>query len=231
MHRIALYVKNKITTEDYMNDFLHSLRSNKDKRFDRNRRNYESPGYRSNDRMNRSDNRRKGSYRSQQNEQAQAYAAINKLLPTIKTLLESLNDDRRKLIEAEERKASAMEAIAAFLKQLSGVTGDALPVLESIESFCENDTCEPVQEEAALVSEEAGIQAEEKQVSSDVNASVSEADSTKPMQRDDLATLILKLREQGFSYEKIARHLEENQIPTISGRGKWRGQAVSKLIQ
>ena len=214
-----------------MNDFLHSLRSNKDKRFDRNRRNYESPGYRSNDRMNRSDSRRKGSYRSQQNEQAQAYAAINKLLPTIKTLLESLNDDRRKLIEAEERKASAMEAIAAFLKQLSGVTGDALPVLESIESFCENDTCEAVRDEAALVSQDAGIQAEEKQVSPDVKASASEADSPKPMQRDDLTTMILNLREQGFSYEKIARHLEENQIPTISGRGKWRGQAVSKLIQ
>ena len=132
-----------------MNDFLHSLRSNKDKRFDRNRRNYESPSYRSNDRMNNSDKRRKGPYRSQQNEQAQAYAAINKLLPTIKTLLESQTEDRKKLIEAEERKAAAMEAIASFLKQLSGGTNDALPVLESIESFCENDACEPVEEESS----------------------------------------------------------------------------------
>jgi hypothetical protein len=181
--------------------------------------------------MNRSDSRRKGSYRSQQNEQAQAYAAINKLLPTIKTLLESLNDDRRKLIEAEERKASAMEAIAAFLKQLSGVNGDALPVLESIESFCENDTCEPVRDEAALVPEDAGIQAEEKQVFSEEKASVTDTGSPQPTQRDDLRTMIIGLREKGFSYEKIARHLEENQIPTISGRGKWRGQAVSKLIQ
>jgi len=214
-----------------MNDFLHSLRSNKDKRFDRNRRNYESPGYRSNDRMNNSDRKRKGSYRSQQNEQAQTYAAINKLLPTIKTLLETLNDDRKKLIEAEERKASAMESIASFLKQLSGVTGDAMPVLESIESFCENDACEPVQEEAAPVSEDAGSQAGDKQVSSEEKASFTEADSPKTEQRDDLTATILGLREQGFSYEKIARHLEEKQIPTISGRGKWRGQAVSKLIQ
>jgi hypothetical protein len=208
-----------------MNDFLHSLRSNKDKRFDRNRRNYDSPGYRPNDRMNTADKRRKPSYRSQQNEQAQAYAAINKLLPTIKTLLETLNDDRKKLIEAEERKAAAMEAIAVFLKQLSGVTGDALPVLESIESFCENDTCEPIQQEQSLVAEDAGTQDE------DVKASVAETGDTKALQRDKLTGMILELREQGFSYEKIARHLEENQIPTISGRGKWRGQAVSKLIQ
>ena len=215
-----------------MNDFLHSLRSNKDKRFDRNRRNYESPGYRPNDRMNSSDNRRrKGSYRPQQNEQAQAYAAINKLLPTIKSLLESQNEDRKKLIEAEERKAAAMESIASFLRQLSGGAVDALPVLDSIESLCENDTCEPVQEEAALVPDDDGIQAEEKQVDPEEKSIAAETGTPKTLQRAELTDMILGLREQGLSYEKIARHLEENQIPTISGRGKWRGQAVSKLIQ
>ena len=214
-----------------MNDFLHSLRSNKDKRFDRNRRNYESPGYRPNDRQSSSDRRRKGSYRAQQNEQAQAYAAINKLLPTIKTLLESLNDDRKKLIEAEERKAAAMETIATFLKQLSSATADALPVLESVESFCENDTCEPVQDEEPLVPEDAGMKDDETQIALKGKDAPAETGMPKSNQRDDLTSMIIGLREQGFSYEKIARHLEENQIPTISGRGKWRGQAVSKLIQ
>jgi hypothetical protein len=214
-----------------MSDFLHSLRSNKDKRFDRNRRNYESPGYRPNDRLNSPDRRRKGPYRPQQNEQAQAYAAINKLLPTIKTLLESQNEDRKKLIEAEERKAAAMESIAAFLKQLSGGAENALPVLESIESFCENDTCEPVEEDAPIVPEDAGTQAEKGPLKLDKNSSIPETGSPQILQRDELTGMILGLREKGYSYEKIARHLEENQIPTISGRGKWRGQAVSKLIQ
>jgi len=214
-----------------MNDFLHSLRSNKDKRFDRNRRNYESPGYRPNDRMNNSDRKRKTPYRSQPNEQAQAYAAINKLLPTIKTLLESQNDDRKKLIEVEERKAAAMESIASLLKQLSGGTADALPVLESIESFCENDTCKPVEEETQSVPDDDGIQAEEQRLVAEVEKPVVETGSQKTMQHEELVSTITGLREQGFSYEKIARHLEENQIPTVSGRGKWRGQAVSKLIQ
>jgi len=214
-----------------MNDFLHSLRSNKDKRFDRNRRNYESPSYRSNDRMNNSDRRRKGSYRSQQNEQSQAYAAINKLLPTIKTLLESQNEDRKKLIEAEERKAAAMEAIASFLKQLSGGTVDTLPVLESIESFCENDTCEPPQEASPSVPEDAGMQTEEQLADAREEKPVPETGSHPPLQHEELVAMVKGLRAQGFSYEKIARHLEENQIPTVSGRGKWRGQAVSKLCQ
>lgn len=214
-----------------MNDFLHSLRGNKDKRFDRNRKSYDSPSYRSNDRMNNSDKRRKGPYRPQQNEQAQAYAAINKLLPTIKTLLESLTEDRKKLIEAEERKATAMEAIASFLKQLSGGATDALPVLESIESFCENDACEPVGEESSLVPEDAEMQADEQGVDTEEEKPAAEAGQQTSMGRDELVPMIQALREQGFSYEKIARHFEENQIPTISGRGKWRGQAVSKLCQ
>jgi hypothetical protein len=214
-----------------MNDFLHSLRNNKDKRFDRNRKSYDSPSYRSNDRMNNSDKRKKGPYRPQQNEQAQAYAAINKLLPTIKTLLESLTEDRKKLIEAEERKATAMEAIASFLKQLSGGATDALPVLESIESFCENDACEPVGEESSLVPEDAEMQADEQGVDTEEEKPAAEAGQQTSMGRDELVPMIQALREQGFSYEKIARHFEENQIPTISGRGKWRGQAVSKLCQ
>ena len=214
-----------------MNDFLHSLRGNKDKRFDRNRRNYESPSYRSNDRMNNSDKRRKGPYRSQQNEQAQAYAAINKLLPTIKTLLESQTVDRKKLIEAEERKAAAMESIASFLKQLSGGATDALPVLESIESFCENDACEPMEEEPSLVPEDAEMQADDQGVDTEEEKPAAEAGQQTSIGRDELVPMIQALREQGFSYEKIARHFEENQVPTISGRGKWRGQAVSKLCQ
>lgn len=212
-----------------MNDFLHSLRNNKDKRFDRNRRNFESPGYRQNDRTTNAERRKKGPYRPQQNEQNQAYAAINKLLPTIKALLESQNEDRKKLIEAEERKAAAMEAIASLLKNLSGGATDALPMLESIESFCEDDACEPAAEEAARVSEDAGRQADGQQMDTAADAPLAEEGSLEDDPRDELVSMIQALRDKGLSYEKIARHLEENQIPTISGRGKWRGQAVSKL--
>ena len=124
-----------------------------------------------------------------------------------------------------------MEAIAAFLKKLSGPTGDVLPALESIESFCENDTCEPVEEEATLVPEDAAMEGDELKTASEGRRFAVGTGSSKTMQRNELQAMIRGLREQGFSYEKIARHLEETQVPTISGRGKWRGQAVSKLIQ
>ena len=181
--------------------------------------------------MNNSERRRKNAYRPQQNEQSQAYAAINKLLPTIKTLLESQNEDRQKLIVAEERKAAAMESIASLLKQLSGGAADALPVLESIESFCENDACEPVEDESTLEPENAGLKAVEQRLDAKAEKPAEEKATRRTKQNQDLVPMIKSLREQGYSYEKIARHLEENNVPTVSGRGKWRGQAVSKLIQ
>jgi len=213
-----------------MSDFLHSLRSNKDKRFDRNRRNFDSPSYRSNDRQNGMDRKKKGSYRAQQAEQTQAYAAINKLLPTIKTLLETLTEDRKRLIDAEERKAEAMESIASFLRNFSG-DAEASPALESIESLCEDGVCAPIDETVS--------QQESTQTSSQANALIESKDQTEDLKTqakdtsnsDELLETITRLRKEGFSYEKIARHLEDSGVPTISGRGKWRGQAVSKLIQ
>lgn len=214
-----------------MSDFLHSLRNNRDKRFDRTRRGYESPSYRSNDRQQNSADRKKSSYRSQQNEQAQIYAAINKLLPTIQTFLESMTEDRKRLIQTEERKAAAMEAIASSMRQSSGET-DALPIMESIESVCENEACAPVQEEVLDESENLVIPPViESMPAEEASIAPSEMESKDALSRDELVEMLKGLRREGLSYEKIAKHLQSNAVPTISGRGIWRGQAVSKLCQ
>ena len=47
----------------------------------------------------------------------------------------------------------------------------------------------------------------------------------------DVLAIITALRADGATFEKIAAELEDRQIPTVSGRGKWRGQAVSKLLK
>lgn len=213
-----------------MSDFLHSLRSNKDKRFDRNRRNFDSPSYRSNDRQNGMDRKKKGSYRAQQAEQAQAYAAINKLLPTMKTLLETLTEDRKRLIQAEERKADAMEAIASFLKNFSGAA-DTPPVIDSIESLCEDGICAPIDDPSSKKEVPDNIPPVDPVVASKKQTKDLQTQTKNSPNDDERLETIKRLRKEGFSYEKIARYLEDNGVPTISGRGKWRGQAVSKLIQ
>ncbi len=55
-------------------------------------------------------------------------------------------------------------------------------------------------------------------------------ESTAPIDTAPI-DMVREMRAQGFSYDKIARQLDMDNIPTPSGRGKWRGQAVSKLLK
>jgi hypothetical protein len=42
--------------------------------------------------------------------------------------------------------------------------------------------------------------------------------------------LMTRLRAEGKSYEKIANALETEGFPTVSGRGRWRGQTVKREL-
>ena len=184
-----------------MNDFLHSLRTGKDKRYDRTRRGNENAPFRTNDRHNSLDKKKHANF-TKSNVAENAYVTIAKLLPPVKNLLETIVTDNKEYLGLEERKAAAMETIAFYLKKLAGAEES-----ESIDSP-EEGTDEP---ESIMVSEKAA----------DV-----------PTSGDTVAEdLIRDMREQGFSYDKIARQLDMQHIPTPSGRGKWRGQAVSKLLK
>jgi len=185
-----------------MNDFLHSLRTGKDKRYDRTRRGPDSGPYRPNDRHNSMDKRKRGNY-SKSNVAENAYVTIAKLLPPVKSLLETIVANKKDFMEIEERKAAAMESIALHLQKIAGSdNAESEPVRLQNENT-ENQT-------GAMVSEDPD-------------------ESTPPVETDPV-DMIRKMRAQGFSYDKIARQLDTDNIPTPSGRGKWRGQAVSKLL-
>jgi len=47
--------------------------------------------------------------------------------------------------------------------------------------------------------------------------------------RPKLMHMIATLRNDGQSWEKIARHMIEKSVPTVSGKGTWRGSAVKKF--
>ena len=49
--------------------------------------------------------------------------------------------------------------------------------------------------------------------------------------REAVIATIRTLRENGLSFSAIAARLEENGIPTFSGKGQWRGQTVHKLFK
>ncbi len=186
-----------------MNDFLHSLRTGKDKRYDRNRGRHDSPSYRPGDRHMPNDRRKRGNY-SKSNVAENAYVTIAKLLPQVKTLLETIVTERSDFLTIEERRTVAMERIANYLKVIAG------------------DSAEQAQSEKPI------------QTPSDSQEDLAANEYVAPESEDPDVTAIetiQALRAQGLSYDKIAARLEDDNIPTPSGRGKWRGQTVSKLLK
>jgi hypothetical protein len=54
-------------------------------------------------------------------------------------------------------------------------------------------------------------------------------DKLSQTDRPKLLQQIASMRETGHSWEKIARRMIEKRVPTLSGKGTWRGPAVKKF--
>ena len=221
-----------------MSDFLHNLRAKQNKRYDGNRRNYPNQQYQ--DRKNGKDNRK------QQFAMASAVETLSSTLtenlPVLKTVLETIAANQEKLarvqerrVKAEERKAEALETIAQIAGRLSGSELN-LPLFEA------PNRVEDAEENLEIHAETA-VEAEPEEIAEEISAdsSYDEADSSynedeeefeeETITRDDILNMICGLREEGMTYDQIAKQLEEEAVPTFSGKGKWRGQTVHRLYQ
>jgi CRISPR/Cas system CMR-associated protein Cmr1 (group 7 of RAMP superfamily) len=135
-------------------------------------------------------------------------AANAENLSAIKGALENIAETHRRMANAhesrsiaEERKAEAIEAIADSFEEF--VKGKKVP--KKIPEIPSDRIEDPEQFQKADKLDQAG--------------------------RDQAAKLVCELRAQGVSYARIASKMEQMEIPTLSGRGKWRGQTVQRLYR
>jgi hypothetical protein len=191
-----------------MNDFLHSLRNAMDKRNEKNRRNYNGNQYNPADRRRPKDPRY--GHGRQSNESGQLTQLVTELLPEIKKCLENLASNQDRLIDAstqraavEARTADALEQIAGSLSRLIDLQQEDPRITAALGPFL-SPALLPL---APRLASAAG-----------------------PDREAVLAT-IRALRENGLSFSAIAAHLTENAIPTFSGKGRWCGQTVHKLLK
>ena len=89
-----------------MDDFLHNLRSGKLKQHDRSNRPYNDQQYKSGQRRNAIDRRKKG------NDAFEQMNAVKELLESIAGMQKRIAAAQESTAKSEERKASAMELIA-----------------------------------------------------------------------------------------------------------------------
>jgi hypothetical protein len=203
-----------------MSEFLQNLRAKQNKRYDGNRRQYPNPQYQDR-RNNEKDNRK------QQQVVATAVetlsASLVETLPVIKTILEGISENQKKLAEAEDRRARAEERKAVVLESIFEY---AKQYIGSGINFSGIDTTKIATEKPKDTDMFA------KETVAEPEPAV-EFETTEPSApgREEVLAMIGDMREKGSTYDQIAKHLETEEIPTFSRKGQWRGQTVHRLYQ
>ena len=188
-----------------MDDFLHNLRSGKLKQADRGRRDYTDY---------------KGPQRRASNERRRTdyYAKVtNENFALIKETLDVLADSQKRIVDVLVERKKTEARIAGALETIATTIARHLGIEEVI----------PEHKTAAVVEDEGGM---------DVPILTAEPADNRPDDEDisaedqpDLIEVIASMRDEGDSWEKIARYFDEQEIPTLSGKGKWRGPAIKKF--
>lgn len=187
-----------------MDDFLHNLRSGKLKQSDRGRRDFTD--YKGPQRRVTNDRRKTDYYAKVTNEN---FALIKETLDTLADSQKRIADIMGERKKAEVRIADALESIAKMMRRDLGVE-DPVPQPDITNEMTDEESVdESYSITEPLVSD------------SHIDGIEAEGDS-------ELLGIISKMRDQGDSWEKIARYFDEQNIPTVSGKGKWRGPAIKK---
>jgi hypothetical protein len=192
-----------------MDDFLHNLRSGKLKQPDRGKRDYTDY---------------KGPQRRAPNERRRTdyYAKVtNENFALIKDSLDSLAENQKRIADAlaasknsESRVADALEAIVSMMGRHLGYEGPVSQNGEPLEAQPDGDVIDD------------RVQAEDVD---NLAAIGSGSGKLSGQDKPGLLNAIAAMRADGDSWEKIARHLDDQEIPTVSGKGKWRGPAIKKF--
>lgn len=132
--------------------------------------------------------------------------AVSGQLTAIEKNLKVIANEQRRIADAAEREADTLDLIAQYIKRKELPT--AAP-----------GATEGAQEDLTPLSNPALESALEPPV------------VAQDMDRPKVIDLIKSLRAQKMSFAKIAEHLEAQGIATLSGRGKWYPNTVSKLLQ
>jgi hypothetical protein len=193
-----------------MDDFLHNLRSGKLKQHDRGRRDHSD--YKGPQRRAGNDRRRMDYYTKVTNEN---FAMVK--------------DSLGQVTEAQKRVGEALTAMDKTGTRIADALEKLIDLLGS-----KNDFEKPREGNADTVEEPVRVEENADQQAADEIAeeiSVSPAGKTRLSDGDKpgMIEIIASMRNEKKSWEKIAQHISELNIPTVSGKGKWRGQAIKKF--
>jgi hypothetical protein len=193
---------------DPMDDFLHNLRSGKLKHPDRGRRDYTD--YKGPQRRVGNERRRTDYYAKVTTEN---FALIKETLDALADYQKRIADTMAARERTEARIADALETIAATMGNRRLEDG-----LSKARRKNHPETDEEITNRKTPTASAA---------SQPIASTLRNKLSTKD--KPELLKLIAAMRNDGHSWEKIARDFDDRDIATVSGKGKWRGPAIKKF--
>ncbi len=195
-----------------MDDFLHNLRKNTERNYDRRNKQYNSPHnnpqYRGPERRGPRDNQRRPYQKRNELQEM-----MTEMTPAIKALLVNIEAGQQKLIEATQRQVDAQERQADSLETIAIVLQRLTETSSNTDSLSGPLTYAP--ETPPLQATNDG-----EQLASPII-----------VDRDQVVQVVVRLRDDGMTYKEIAQRLENDHIPTFSGKGAWHAQTVHKVCK
>ncbi len=168
-------------------------------------------------------------------------------IETLNIHMESLAKNQEFLINAQERavdmmerQAEAIEEIVRFLHSTTGHSFEKVQAKPEPEDFEHHySTAEPKEEpvappvekpaqEPVEASKPAAIRRRRKVIKREILDLRVEKDS-KLLPREEIMDIINNMREEGATFDEVAKHLIKLGQPTFSGRGEWHAQTIHRL--
>ena len=132
-----------------------------------------------------------------------------KMLPEIQTLLTAISENQKaqgdiyeRITHTEERINESLTQIATALKIIAGKMA---PEFQS-QLFQDETEFEFIEQTSA-------------------------AEQDQGYDKDTIIDVIVQMRDNGATFEAIAQHLDNENVPTFSNRGKWHAQTIHRLYK
>ncbi len=184
-----------------MDDFLHNLRSGKLKHQDRGRRDYSD--YKGPQRRGGNERRHPDYYTKVTNEN---FALVKDSISQLTAAQKRIGEELSAVEKTGTRIADALEKIVDIMNDKLGHEEIQIPGTDPDDALS---------------------------TSTAITTAVKETRPTKTkLSNEDkprMLNVIASMRKEKKSWDKIADHMGDLNIPTVSGKGKWRGQAIKKF--
>lgn len=139
--------------------------------------------------------------------------SMNEILPSLLVeTIDSLNSNLEILSESQKYMATAQKRAVDMMERL----------IITIEKMLDHIDINPGKISPESITKKRKIKAKLK---------IKNTGGIEHLSREEIMSIIKKMREQGTTFDRIAKHLTGLGQPTFSGRGEWHAQTIHRLCQ